>query len=54
MSITLAQLVVGFKTAMTVNELAGYFHVAVGDVRARIRDLTPAEEAEINAAMEGN
>jgi hypothetical protein len=54
MGITLTQLIVGFKKAMTVHGLAESLNVAVGDVRARIRALTPAEEAEINAAMEGH
>jgi len=54
MHITLAQLLVGFKAPMTVHELADSLEVAADDVRARIRGLTPAEEAEINAAMEGH
>lgn len=54
MHITLAQLVVGFKAAMTVHELAVSLGVVANDVRARIRALTPAEEAEINAVMEGH
>lgn len=54
MHITLAQLLVGFKAAMTVHSLADILNVTAADVRARIRALTPAEEAEINAAMEGH
>jgi hypothetical protein len=52
MQITLAQLVVGFKSAMTIHGLAGHLGVPVEDVRARFRALTPAEETAINTAME--
>ncbi len=54
MTITTAQLLAGFKAAMTPHELADSLAVPVEDVRARIRALTPAEEAEINEAMEGH
>lgn len=51
MNITIAQLLVGFKSAMTAQELADHLGVSVNDVRARIRALTPDEEHEINQAM---
>lgn len=53
MQITLAQLIVGFKSAMTFKGLAEDLGVSEEDVRARIRALTPEEERTINTEMEG-
>lgn len=53
MQITLAQLIVGFKSAMTFNGLAEHLGVTEEDVKARLRALTPAEEAFINQEMDG-
>lgn len=53
MHITIAQLLLGFKETMTINELAAHLGVSVMAVRDRFRALTPAEEAAINTAMEG-
>lgn len=51
MTITIAQLLLGFKKAMTIRELAEQLGVSETDVRARIRALTSDEEHEINQAM---
>lgn len=53
MHISLAQLLFGFKAALTIDDLAAHLGVSVAAVRDRIRAITPAEEAHINTAMEG-
>jgi len=54
MQITLAQLIAGFKAAMTIDGLAAHLDVPVTEVRARLRALTPGEETAIHYAMEGH
>lgn len=53
MQITLAQLVVGFQSAMNINQLADSLGVPQGDVIDRLKSLTPEEEQFIHTAMEG-
>lgn len=53
MEITLAQLVFGFRSGMTMQGLANYLGVPIEDVRARLRVLTPEEEQKIDEAMKG-
>lgn len=51
MKITLAQLVIGFRSKMTMQGLADYLGVPIEEVRSRLRALTPEEEQHINEAM---
>ena len=53
MKITVAQLLAGFKSAMSDTELADHLGVTVQEVRSRLRALTPEEEAHINNEMGG-
>jgi len=53
MEISLAQLIIGFQYGFTDRKLAVYLGADVKDVRARLRQLTPEEEARINQVMEG-
>lgn len=53
MNITVAQLLVGFESAMTDTALAEHLGVTVQEVRARLRSLTPEEEDQINNQMGG-
>ena len=51
MNIPIAQLLVGFRSAMTDHGLADHLGVPVQEVRARLMALTPDEESAINQAM---
>jgi DNA-binding Lrp family transcriptional regulator len=51
MNITFAQLLVGFTSALTMQELADLLGVSEKEVRARLRALTPEEEREIDQAL---
>jgi hypothetical protein len=51
MEITLAQLITGFTSAMTIQGLADYLGVPLVDVRARLSALTPDEERQIAQAL---
>lgn len=51
MKITLAQLVHGFRSKMTMQGLADYLGVSIEEVRARLTHLTSDEEQTINEAM---
>ena len=53
MDITLTQLMVGFKSGLTLRGLADHLGVEEAAVRARLRNLTADEEATINKEMEG-
>lgn len=53
MKITVAQLLIGFKSAMSDKALAEYLGVPVQAVRERLRSLTPEEEAHINKEIGG-
>lgn len=53
MEITVAQLLIGFKSAMPINALADHLGVSPQEVRDRLRTLTPDEESYINQEMEG-
>lgn len=53
MEISLTQLIVGFQYGFTDKKLAVYLGADVADVRARLRQLTEAEEDQINKVMEG-
>lgn len=53
MEITVAQLLIGFKSAMTDTALADHLGVPVQVVRERLRSLTPEEETDINNQMGG-
>lgn len=53
MKITVAQLLIGFKSAMSDTDLADHLGVTVQEVRSRLRALTPEEEAHINNEMGG-
>lgn len=53
MNITVAQLLIGFESAMTDTALADHLGVPVQEVRARLRSLTPEEEELINKEMGG-
>ena len=48
MEITVAQLLIGFKSAMPINVLAEHLGVTPQAVRDRLRTLTPDEESYIN------
>jgi hypothetical protein len=53
MSISIAQLIVGFKSAMTTQGLADHLGIPELEVRARIAALTSDEESTINKEMSG-
>jgi predicted ArsR family transcriptional regulator len=53
MEITVAQLLVGFNSAMPIDGLAEHLGVTPQEVRERLRTLTPEEEAHINKEMGG-
>jgi predicted ArsR family transcriptional regulator len=53
MEITVAQLLIGFKSAMPIDGLAEHLGVTPQAVRDRLRTLTPDEESYINAEMGG-
>lgn len=53
MEITVAQLLIGFKSAMTDTALAEHLGVPAQVVRERLGALTPEEEAHINKEMGG-
>ena len=53
MEITVAQLLIGFKSAMPIDGLADHLGVTPQAVRDRLRTLTPAEEKTINNEMGG-
>jgi len=53
MQITLAQLLVGFTSAMNIAQLADNLGVPQSAVIDRLKSLTPAEEEIINTTMEG-
>ena len=52
MDISLTQLMVGFKSGLTLRGLADYLGVDEVAVRARLRHLTAEEEATINKEMD--
>ena len=52
MDISLTQLLVGFKSGLTIGGLANYLGVEETAVRARLRHLTADEEQAIDKAME--
>jgi predicted ArsR family transcriptional regulator len=54
MDISLTQLLVGFKSGLTIRGLADYLGVDDKAVRARLRQLTADEEATINKVMDGS
>lgn len=54
MHITIDHLLVGFRAKLTTRALGRYLGLPEDDVMARLRALTPAEEAQINAAMEAH
>ena len=51
MDISLTQLLVGFKSGLTIRGLADYLGVDDTAVRYRLRHLTADEEATINLEM---
>lgn len=51
MEITFAQLLAGFRSALTAQGLADRLGVDVSVVRTRLRSLTPQEEQMINEAL---
>lgn len=53
MLITIDHLLLGLKAKMTPYSLAEHLGSTVEAVRARIRTLTPEEEAFINKEMDG-
>jgi predicted ArsR family transcriptional regulator len=53
MNITVAQLLIGFKSAMPINALAEHLGVTPQAVRDRLRTLTPEEEETITIEMGG-
>lgn len=53
MNISIAQLLVGFRSAMTAQGLADHLGVPLQEVRARLMALTPDEESTINRVMSG-
>jgi predicted ArsR family transcriptional regulator len=53
MEITVAQLLIGFKSAMPIDGLAEHLGVTPQAVRDRLRTLTLEEETCINQEMEG-
>lgn len=53
MEITVAQLLIGFKSAMPINDLADHLGVTPQAVRDRLRTLTLKEEECINNEMGG-
>ena len=52
MDISLAQLLVGFRSGLTIRGLADYLGVDEVAVRARLRHLTADEEATIHKEMD--
>lgn len=53
MQINITQLLVGFKSAMNINQLADSLGVPPREVIDRLKSMTPAEEEIINTTMEG-
>jgi len=51
MNISIAQLLVGFKSAMTTQGLADHLGIPEKEVRARIAALTSDEESTIHKVM---
>lgn len=53
MQISIAQLLIGFQSALNIKQLADRLGVPQRDIIDRLKSMSPAEEQIINDAMEG-